>query len=83
MAVNFSGMCCTMAMPGASAGRLVSTNSNACVPPVELPITTGLFIAKACTELSTGGRLTTALATATSEPPGRTRGLDLAAVLSV
>jgi len=48
MAVNFSGMCWTMAMPGTSAGRAVSTTSSACVPPVELPITTGLLTLSAC-----------------------------------
>jgi hypothetical protein len=31
--VNFSGMCWVMAMPGASAGKLVSTNFSAYVPP--------------------------------------------------
>jgi hypothetical protein len=48
MAVNFSGMCCTMAMPGLSAGSDSSTCSMACVPPVELPITTGLLTDSAC-----------------------------------
>ncbi len=36
-AVNFSGMCWTMTMPGASAGIAVSTSSSAWVPPVEAP----------------------------------------------
>jgi hypothetical protein len=51
MAVNFSGMCCTMAMPGLSAGSDSSTCSMAWVPPVELPITTGLLTDRACSRL--------------------------------
>ena len=49
MLVNFSGMCCTMAMPGQSRGKARSTASMAWVPPVEAPISTGLFMASACT----------------------------------
>ena len=36
-AVNFSGMCWTMTMPGLSAGNWRSTSSSACVPPVDVP----------------------------------------------
>ncbi len=38
MAVNFSGMCCTMTMPGLTRGKAVSTASSAWVPPVEVPM---------------------------------------------
>jgi argininosuccinate synthase len=48
IAVNFSGMCCTIAMPGLSAGQAAAPISIACVPPVELPITTGLLTDSAC-----------------------------------
>ena len=81
MAVNFSGMCCVMAMPGASPGKLVSTSSNAWVPPVELPITTGLFMAKACIDDNTGARTVIARA-AGSVALVRTRGRERAAVFS-
>jgi hypothetical protein len=39
-AVNFSGMCCTMTMPGQTRGKRVNTASSACVPPVEVPMAT-------------------------------------------
>jgi hypothetical protein len=34
----FSGMCCTMTMPGDDAGRASSTSRMASVPPVEAPM---------------------------------------------
>ena len=40
MAVNFSGMCCTITMPLPTLGSRVSTASSAWVPPVEVPIAT-------------------------------------------
>ncbi len=38
-AVNFSGMCCTMTMPGQSTGMACSRVSRASVPPVDAPTT--------------------------------------------
>jgi hypothetical protein len=39
-AVKTSGMCCTMAMPGASGGMASSISRSASVPPVEAPTAT-------------------------------------------
>ena len=39
-AVNFSGMCWTMTMPGASAAARASNARSASVPPVDAPIAT-------------------------------------------
>ena len=39
-AVNFSGMCCTMTMPGASGRQRLAGIPQRSVPPVEAPITT-------------------------------------------
>ena len=39
-AVNFSGICCTITMPGQTRGKAVRTISRACVPPVEVPMAT-------------------------------------------
>ncbi len=39
-AVNFSGMCWTITMPGQTRGKAVSTTSSAWVPPVEVPMAT-------------------------------------------
>ncbi len=43
--VKCSGMCCTTTMPGASAGRAVSTSRSASVPPVEAPRAITLWVA--------------------------------------
>ena len=42
--VKTFGMCCTMRIPGASAGILVNTVCIACVPPVEAPIANIMFV---------------------------------------
>jgi hypothetical protein len=81
IAVNFSGMCCTMAMPGLSAGSASRTCSMACVPPVELPITTGLLTDSACRpwqRRASGGHAWLAAAL----PAARERGCDRAASFS-
>ena len=45
--VNSSGMCCTITMPGASAGSASSSVFSASVPPVEAPITTTFSVVSA------------------------------------
>ena len=72
-----------MAMPGLSPGSEVSTSSSACVPPVELPITTGLLTDSACSP-AIGGRGAAAVAPAAARGALRpARGRERAAVLSV
>jgi hypothetical protein len=46
-AVNFSGMCWTMTMPGESCGRASSNTRKASVPPVEAPTQTTLSVVRA------------------------------------
>ena len=41
--VNFSGMCCTITIPGASAGSGANISRSASVPPVEAPIASTLY----------------------------------------
>ena len=45
--VNSSGICCTITMPGVSAGRVSSRVFNASVPPVDAPITTTFSVVSA------------------------------------
>ena len=44
--VNASGICCTMTIPGKSAGKGASSSFKASVPPVDDPIATTLCVAE-------------------------------------
>src|SRR5471032_851808 len=55
-AVNFSGMCWTMTMPGQTRGSDVSTSSSAWVPPVDVPMATTRSVVCTMALLSAGGR---------------------------
>ena len=61
-AVNFSGMCWTMTMPGVVVRpRPRSTTSIDCTPPVDRPIATTRSVVRLIACCTAGGRITGAL----------------------
>ena len=60
-AVNFSGMCWTMTMPGALAGSASSISRNASVPPVEAPTQTTISVVFAMARPVGGGSMASAV----------------------
>jgi hypothetical protein len=63
-------MCCTITMPGAVRGKLDSTYSSACVPPVEMPIATKRSVVRASARFGAGAASTASLAPPTWDASG-------------
>ena len=53
--VNFSGICCTMTMPGLATGSASKTTRSDSVPPVEAPMHTTRSVVRAIAWLRVGG----------------------------
>ncbi len=82
-AVNFSGMCCTITMPGHTLGSAVSTASSAWVPPVEVPMATIRSVVWAMAWPLAAGRIASALSLPAGAGAGVGRALRLPRFLTL
>ncbi len=78
--VKFSGMCCTITMPGQSTGMPTRNSRIASVPPVDAP--TAMRRSAVFTPLGTGRFITGGIVASTEKSPSRRRGPFSRAVLA-